>query len=190
MKQELTAGVLKTDPKAHKRLERMLFNQTKQDRTRIFEEILFSKLRTIQKQTAFCRQLDSCGRTRLLTFWVFLNQTFSSMSISVQFSWLGLVSLVTFIRPVSLLCYFHFEICRVTKACSGVGIAVIEPRERLCCCSFFIEKILENVYILCSSYILCSCRKTSANMVANTFTDITTKPPILSPWTNSEASRK
>ena len=51
MKQELTAGVLTTDPKAHKRLERMLFNQAKQDRTRIFEEILFSKLRTIQKQT-------------------------------------------------------------------------------------------------------------------------------------------
>ena len=30
-------------PKTHKRLKRMLFNQTKQDNIRIFEEILFFK---------------------------------------------------------------------------------------------------------------------------------------------------
>ena len=43
---ELTSGILKKkrkDPKTHKRSERTLFTQTKQDRMRILEEILFFK---------------------------------------------------------------------------------------------------------------------------------------------------
>ena len=50
---ELTSGILKKkrkDPKKHKRSERTLFTQTKQDRMRIFEKSSFSKLRT-NKQT-------------------------------------------------------------------------------------------------------------------------------------------
>ena len=37
--------------KAHKRLNRMLFNQTKQDKMRIFEEILFFIATNNTKQT-------------------------------------------------------------------------------------------------------------------------------------------
>ena len=58
----------KNHPKTRKRLKMTLFNQTKQDRARIFKEIIFfSKLHTIQKWTnnwlIFC-QLDSSGRAR------------------------------------------------------------------------------------------------------------------------------
>ena len=40
---ELTASVLKKDPKTHKRLQRMFFYQTNQDRIRFYEKILFFK---------------------------------------------------------------------------------------------------------------------------------------------------
>ena len=51
---ELTADVLKKkDPKAHRRLLGMIFNQTKQDRMRIFEEILFLKA-TDNTKDAYC----------------------------------------------------------------------------------------------------------------------------------------
>ena len=39
----MTAGALKKDPKTYRRFKRTLFNQTKPDRMRIFEEILFFK---------------------------------------------------------------------------------------------------------------------------------------------------
>ena len=42
-KTELTASILKKDPKTHKRIKRMLFNQAKQDRKQIFKEMLFFK---------------------------------------------------------------------------------------------------------------------------------------------------
>ena len=48
----MSAGVLKNDPKTHKKLKRTYFNQTKQDRMRFFlRKSSCSKLHTIQKQT-------------------------------------------------------------------------------------------------------------------------------------------
>ena len=64
--QESTMYCFGQEPKTHRRLKRTLFNRTKQDRKRIFEQILFFKAiynTKTNNSLIFC-QLDSCGRKR------------------------------------------------------------------------------------------------------------------------------
>ena len=56
---EFTAGIFKKRSKTHRRLNRMLFNQTKQDRMQVSEGSLFLKAMNNTKQINGCCQLGS-----------------------------------------------------------------------------------------------------------------------------------
>ena len=111
---DLTAGILKKqkDLKTQEKLKRTLFTQTKQDRMRIFEEILFKTMyNTKAKNSFFFCQLNYCGRKLKGVLFNFLC-VFGSSAVSAKPKTIVFtVEVSSEKKHCSLLVYFFFVRC-------------------------------------------------------------------------------